>query len=60
MKIKFCMKSPDVLDHAAEELRGQVDEDEAQDILDRLRSKFRYGEYLDLVYDTETDTLEIT
>jgi hypothetical protein len=50
------MKSPDAIDYALENIE---DPDEKEEIRDKLSEHFRYGEYLDLEYNTETDELKI-
>lgn len=63
MKIAISLKDPNFLDYAEKDLREQMEqegfsEDDIDDAADALRAKFRYGEYLDIAYDVESDTLE--
>ncbi|AMQ66110.1 hypothetical protein AAY80_150 [Stenotrophomonas phage vB_SmaS-DLP_6] len=61
MKVNITMKSPDATFYAMNDLQasGEFDEDQLDEIAGRLSRHFTYGEYLNLEYDTETDTLEI-
>jgi hypothetical protein len=59
------MKDPNFLDYVAKEIRTDleaqgVEEYKIDEIIDNLGEHFRYGEYLDLVYDLEKDKLEIS
>ena len=66
MKMTFVMKDANFLVYAAKHLRkkleqeGILDEDQIEDEVDKFTLKFRYGEYLDLEYDTETGLITTT
>jgi hypothetical protein len=58
MKLKLTFKSPDALDYALQDA-GITDPDERDELYGKLCNWIRYSEYVDLVYDTETDTMEV-
>lgn len=71
MKLRLTFKDANALYHLEDELkvalRNRVPaEDEelieyrASEIMEKLTAKFRFGEYVDLFYDTELDTLTLT
>ena len=65
MKINFSLKDPDGVDWAAEELRtqlteaGDLNEDEIDDAVEAFCDKFKYREYCNLEYDTETGSVAV-
>lgn len=61
MKVTITMKSPDATHYAMSDLQasGAFDEDQLDEIAGKLHRHFTYGEYIDLIYDTDADTLEI-
>lgn len=56
MLLRIPMKTPDALDCALQDID---DEDERDQIKRKLDKWFKYGECVDLVYDTESDTLKV-
>lgn len=69
MKIKITMKDPDgvwegvlaAVREADTDLTYQEACDDANDIMqtDRFKQVFLWGEYLDVVYDTDTGEVEV-
>lgn len=53
MKFYLCFKTPDVFD----QLKDQLPDDEADETFRRLARKYvRFGEYVTIEFDTETQT----
>lgn len=55
MKIQFTMKTPDVLYYGLQDIE---DKDERKELERKLEERwFEYGEYLNVEFDTEKETL---
>jgi hypothetical protein len=59
MKISITFKDPDALSNAFEDADIDPTSDYGEKIQMRLSKWLTYDEYVVMVYDTETDTLEI-
>lgn len=54
MKLRFGFKDPDAVFSACDQIK---DKQEREEVMDKISCWFKYGEYADFEYDTETDTL---
>lgn len=61
MKIFFSMKTPDIADTVAKDVDKfeSLGEEDRLRVQARLVSWFRYGEYLDLEFDTDTGDISV-
>lgn len=69
MKFTVTMKSPDALNYAMDDLRtiliedGVSDEDDREDLIEQARDFanrwMRWGEYIDVEFDTEEGTAKV-
>lgn len=57
MKIQIRFKTPDVVRDSLDELDLQEDDRDA--VEEKVNAWFRHGEYVDLEYDTDTDTMTV-
>ena len=56
MKIQLTFKTPDVFEYAL----NHIDMEDREDIERKITKKFvEYGEYLNVEYDTETETMVV-
>lgn len=56
MKLYLNFKTPDIVERALEDIE---DEDIRLQVEENLKRHIAYGEYVTLVYDTETDILKV-
>jgi len=59
MKLSLTFKSPDAVSDALHDAGLTRELDEYDEIYGELREWFRYGEYINLEYDTETKQMRI-
>jgi hypothetical protein len=62
MKIKFSVKQPDIIDDIFDEApipKSKISFDEIESITEDLKKFITYGEYIDLIYDTELKTMTV-
>lgn len=56
MKLYLNFKTPDIVERALEDIE---DEDIRLQVEENLKRHIKWGEYVTLVYDTETDILKV-
>ena len=61
MKIQLTFKSPDALGEAIQDagISRRTNPDEYDELYEELSAWVRYGEYLDVEYDTETKQMVV-
>jgi hypothetical protein len=61
MKIVIGFKTPDAVDDALKDVseEGHLAEEDFDEIKKKLSKWIKWGEFVRLVYDTETDTISV-
>ena len=61
MKIRYTMKMPGAAEALADEIDNaeQLEQDDRDKVKDQVDAWFRWGEYVDIGYDTKADTMTV-